>query len=294
MYGYITPDKSKLYQKDFLLFRAFYCGVCKTCSKSHGTLPRLSTNYDIAFLSVFLHSYLNVLPEFCKQNCILNPFKKKDIVKTSLLMQDIMNLNILLTYHNIQDKIIDGDGFKNCIYSSVFKRAYNTAVKIFPEIDKTIIDNYQDLRALENQNCQSIDRVSHCFADMLSKCIKLIIKKHNGDYENTHLMNFLYNLGKYVYLMDALDDLKSDYKSNNYNPFLTHFGGFTDKTKFIEKNKTDIDFIINMTINQIIENFNQLTITEGRDLLQNIIYYGFRHKVNLVKTARNKTKSEKI
>lgn len=87
-------------------------------------------------------------------------------------------------------------------------------------------------------------------------------------------------------MLDALDDLKEDYKSKNYNPFLAKFGNFQNKEQFIADNKDDIDFIINITINKMIENFNLLPITEGRDLLTNIIYYGLRRKFSLIMSSK--------
>ncbi|NLC17239.1 MAG: hypothetical protein GX756_05100 [Clostridiales bacterium] len=294
MYGYITPDKSKLYNKDFLLFRAFYCGVCKTTAKYFGNTPRLATNYDIAFLGAFLHAYLNILPQFLNQNCILNPFVKKYIVKSSALLKDITDLNLLLAYHNILDNKIDGGGIKNAVLEGLLKKHYQKSSAALNEADQIIKTQYERLRRLEKENCASLDKTADCFAAMLRDCVLVLVKKHGGDNEDQNLKDFLYNLGKLVYLLDALDDLKEDYKSKNYNPFLAKFGNFQNKEQFIADNKDDIDFIINITINKMIENFNLLPITEGRDLLTNIIYYGLRRKFSLIMSSKKKLRKEKI
>lgn len=294
MYGYVTPDKSKLYHKDFLLFRAFYCGVCKETAKHYGNLPRLATNYDIAFLGVFLHAYLNILPEFLNQNCILNPFAKKHIVKSNNLLKDITDLNLLLAYHNVLDNKIDNGGLKNNIFCSLLKKHYQKSSINLPQADQIIQAQYEQLRELERQNCPSLDKTADCFAIMLRDSVLTVIQKHNGDAQNQNLKDFLYNLGKLVYLLDALDDLKEDYKSKNYNPFLAKFGNFQTKEQFIDDNKSDLDFTFNITINKTIENFNLLPITEGRDLLTNIIYYGLRRKFSLIMTSNKKLQKEKI
>jgi len=55
MYGYVVPVKAELGQADFCLYRAFYCGICKSIGKQYGQMPRFTTSYDITFLSVLLH-----------------------------------------------------------------------------------------------------------------------------------------------------------------------------------------------------------------------------------------------
>ncbi|HEY8423369.1 MAG TPA: DUF5685 family protein [Clostridia bacterium] len=293
MYGYVTPDKSKLYNKDFLLYRAFYCGVCKETAKNYGNLPRFATNYDIAFLGVFFHAYLNVLPEFINQNCVLNPFVKKHIVKSSGLLKDITDLNILLAYHKVLDDKIDSGGIKSNIILGILKKHYHKSSANLPEADAIIRTQYERLRELEKQNCSSVDKTADCFAVMLRDSALAIIKKHNGDFQSQPLQDFLYNLGKLVYLLDALDDLAEDYKSKNYNPLLARFGNFKTKEQFINDNKSDLDFIFNITINKTIENFNSLSIQEGKDLLGNIIRFGLRRKYSLILSSKKKLK-EKI
>lgn len=294
MYGYITPDKSKLFKKDFLLFRAFYCGICKTTAKYLGNVPRLTTNYDITFLNIFLHAYLNVIPEFKSQSCILNPIKRKEIAQPNSLLKDVMNLNILLAYHNLADKVIDKDGFKYNAAQNFLKKHYLKSKEDLPEIDDIIKEEYQNLLNLERQNISSLDQTSDCFGKMITRSAVFIIKKHNGDHENIYLKSFLYNIGKFVYFMDALDDLKDDYKHNKYNPFLAKFKNYNNREEFINKNKPDIEFAVNITINQAIENFNHLSIKEGRDLLSNIVYYGLRRKFSMVLNSTKKQHKEKI
>lgn len=294
MYGYITPDKSNLLNKDFLLFRAFYCGICKTTAKHLGNIPRLTTNYDITFLNVFLHAYLNIMPEFKSQNCILNPFKRKQIAQPSVLLKDIMDLNILLSYNNLADKIIDKDGLKYHAALSMIKKHYKKSKARLPEIDRIIKEEYTDLLYLEKENSSSLDKTSDCFGKMLTRSVLHIISRHNGDFTNVHLKNFIYNIGKYVYYMDALDDLKDDFRHKRYNPFLSKFKNYSKREQFIADNKADIEFVVNITINQAIESFNRLPIQEGRDLLSNIIYYGLRRKFGLIMNSSKKQHKEKI
>ena len=94
--------------------------------------------------------------------------------------------------------------------------------------------------------------------------------------------------------MDALDDLKDDFKHKKYNPFLLKFKNYSKREQFLADNKSDIEFAVNVTINQAIESFNRLFIKEGRDLLSNIVYYGLRRKFGLIMNSTKKQHKEKI
>ena len=54
MFGYIVPEKPEMKIKEYELFRAYYCGVCRSIGKHHGQLRRLTLSYDTAFLAVLL------------------------------------------------------------------------------------------------------------------------------------------------------------------------------------------------------------------------------------------------
>ena len=44
-------DVVRLYMKDETLYKALYCGVCKSIGKTCGEIARVTLTYDIAFLS---------------------------------------------------------------------------------------------------------------------------------------------------------------------------------------------------------------------------------------------------
>ena len=73
-------------------------------------------------------------------------------------------------------------------------------------------------------------------------------------------------LGKYIYLMDAYEDIEKDVKKGNYNPFTE-----------IYKNENFDDFvqkILTMMISECAREFENLPIIEDVDILRNILYSG--------------------
>ena len=290
MYGYITPDKPNLYFKDFALYRAFYCGTCKRIAKLYGTSARMTTNYDITFLEVLLFSYLGVRPEFRRAGCILNPFKKKDYVKATELLDTVIAFNALLSYYNVDDDVNDGEGLKKMIPKSLLKKSRRRASKALPECDRIIRARYADLRALEKNGCDSADRAADPFGRMMKECVEAIV----GEKFTADLGDFCYNLARYIYLIDALDDLGKDAKKKQYNPYLAAYGDYSDRESFLTAHRREIEGGIRGSVTRCKTTFAAMVLTEANDLLSNIVYRGLDRKLNMVLGGVKGAAKEKI
>jgi len=301
MYGYIQPIKKELTCPEFALYRSHYCGMCKNLGRQFGQFPRFTTSYDIAFLSVLLTAYKSENLIYSKERCILSPFKKRPCVTITPLLSRIANASIILSYYKALDGIIDKDGVKYKFAKSMLNHSAKKAVKTLPQVEAKVNFWYDKLRTLEKEKCKSIDRLADCFANMLREVVELIlnINKDNSKNKKEHdeLLSLCYNIGKFVYLIDALDDIADDYKKKRANPFLYSGDIFVEnnsiekkrrleKQQFIKTNKETLDFIFATNINRCIESFNNIQhLFLGDDvlgLLKNIIYKGLRNKVEYV------------
>ena len=92
-------------------------------------------------------------------------------------------------------------------------------------------------------------------------------------------------IGKFIYLMDALDDVEKDKKSGNYNPFLS----IADQPDFEE----NAEKILLMMTAEASRAFEKLPILENVDILRNILYAGIWEKYEMRKSAKERQKEEK-
>ena len=168
MYGYVVPVKAELGQADFCLYRAFYCGICKSIGKQYGQMPRFTTSYDITFLSVLLHDVTKQHVDFVNQGCICGP-RKKTVVCRNELFDKIVAANMILAYAKADDDVIDGGGLKKKAARRMLEKHYRKAAAMLPEADAIVREQYAKLRELEKANAAGIDRVADCFATMLEK-----------------------------------------------------------------------------------------------------------------------------
>ena len=290
MFGYVIPDKPNLFIKDFYAFRAFYCGLCKATGKQSGTLMRFATNYDATILNILAHNIVNKGVEIKKQRCVLHPFKKREIIVVDDLTKTVADINTLLMYYKLNDNIVDNDGVFKCkTVKSLLWRKFKKARGRHPKAVDIITSSYTALLIHENDNTSSIDVVSDCFGGML---------RDLGAYVtgvNTHEVSTLfYCLGKWIYLIDALDDYDEDLLDDRYNPWIASFGKFDSKRDLIKSKKQEIETIINGVINVLIENYDTLEMPVQEGVLTNTFYYGLKMQTNRILSGDKKCQKTRL
>ncbi len=222
MFGYIMPDKPELKIKEYEMFRGYYCGLCKSMGRNFGTLSRFALNYDSVFLGLLLASVHNEVPVLKKEGCIANPVKKKWIVKESPSIDFAADISVLLTYYKLKDNIRDEGGLLPKLTAMAFKRGYKSAASGNKQLDGIIAASISAQVLLEEKKCSSMDEAAEPFADMLRQ---LFAAGYKGpDRSVQRILGWIgYNLGKWVYIIDAYDDLEKDAGSRSYNPLLSQY-----------------------------------------------------------------------
>ncbi|EKQ53044.1 MULTISPECIES: DUF5685 family protein [unclassified Clostridium] len=297
MFGYVTPLKAEMKVKDFARFKCYYCGLCCHIKKEFGNIPRMSLNYDMTFLGLLLDALNPDELEVSQHRCILHPTEKKTIVFNNKALSYAAAMNISLFYYKLLDDAHDDKNFKSKFFSfilSPYKSKFSYSVI---EINNNIVNCLNKLSDLENsKSFTSIDEI----CDPFSNLVGIILRDYPFELQDdsTELRNTLYNLGysigKWIYLIDALDDLKSDMEKEKFNPinFLYNKESLT-YDKFIELIKPKIEFTILNCGYNCKENLENLKLRRNEDILYNIIELGLMDKyINIVNhpESTNETK----
>ena len=266
MFGYVIPDKNNMYIKDFNVFQAFYCGLCKTLGKTGSQLTRFCTNYDVTFYSVLLHSLLGVEVKFERKMCVYNA-KKKVVVAADELSRKMADLSVLLVYYNAADDVRDGKPMRALIKWRLALRK-RKAAKRLPKIDALMRERFKKLADLEDAGSEDIDLVADQFASLMRDITRELMRTDDN------IDTFTYNLGRLVYLMDAVDDVEKDSKKNRYNVLLKNYGKCENKQDYLAKNKEDLTFLLASTYNKLVGSYNLMPIKLYEGVLSNTVYLG--------------------
>ena len=286
MFGYVIPDKQNMYIKDFNVFQAFYCGLCKTLGKTGSQITRLCTNYDVTFYSVLLHSLADEKVTFERKLCAYNG-KKKVVVGIDDLSRKMADLSVLLVYYNAEDDVTDGKKSRILIKWRLALRK-SKAAKRLPEIDKLMKDSFASLNALEKAKCASIDRVADCFASLMRDITRRLVKTDDT------IDTFTYNLGRLVYLLDAVDDVEKDTKKKRYNPLLLNYGECVNKADYMVKNADELSFLLNSTYNKMVASYNDMDIKLYEGVLSNTVYLGIKMQIERLLKGEDKCRLTRL
>ena len=261
MFGYVRINKMDLTFREFDYYKGYYCGLCKYLKENHGEVSRLSLNYDITFLIVILTALYKLDSDITYERCIANPLKKKMRIVNEIT-EYAASMNILLSYYKLEDNLYDDNGIKDKLAYELYKGKLKKAYEKYPQKAEYIKQQLGNLRELEKQESKSIDKVSNTFGNLMGEIF--VYKK--DEYEQ-NLRNIGFNLGKYIYILDAYEDLEEDNKKGRYNPFIDYI----DKK---EELKNKVDRLISMSLGMATKNIEQLNLEFNKSIIDNIIYSG--------------------
>ena len=276
MFGYLNIEKDKLQEGQQGLWQTFMCGLCFSTKKLYGNYPRVFISNDVNFFNVLFHSVTNTDVTVTNKRCFSHPITARSVLDTTFLTDKLSTANVLLTYWNIYDDTVDGGSAKKKVALRLFRRSYNKAKKDFVELDEMLAKRYGQLRELEQSNCESIDRVAHAFAQLSQDFATLVL----GEYANEYLQTLCYNLGKWIYLIDALDDVTKDIKRHNYNPFVACYG--VQSVEELKSKHDELQFEMFAVLNRIAQSYNDLNLSKYTCILNNVLFDSIRNKTKSI------------
>lgn len=289
MFGYIMPEKPELKIREYDVYRAYYCGVCKAIGKRHGQIKRMTLTYDAAFLAMLLCSILNIETKLVKERCIVHPIKKSFVTYNEIIDYS-SDINIILAYNNIKDKWKDDKSKAALVGMAALKKSYKKLMVEHSEKCAIINKRLEDLSLLEKAKCDSIDAAAEPFAKLMEE----VLDYNKLDDKTRQALRWMgYNLGKWIYLIDAFDDLEDDIKNSSYNPLLTHFKyNGNDIYDFKNEIKSQVEFILLYCLGEASKAFELLATKENKGILENILYMGMLSKTDKILCQRSCGKGE--
>ncbi|MBO5458176.1 MAG: hypothetical protein J6A24_04390 [Clostridia bacterium] len=268
MFGYVRADTPYLYIKDDNLYRAMYCGVCKGIGQVCGQAARMGLSYDVTFLSVILHNIAGVDVKIEKSHCLTHCIRTRQMAEVDELTRRLGALNTALVYYKYTDDIQDGD--KGRGKRLWFKRGFQKVKQTYPEIERIVRENLANQEKVEKAKTESLDRAADATANMLAEFSDYAL----GEKKTSATHNLFYAVGKWIYLIDALDDYDKDVKKGAYNPFALAFQATCKKELLEGKSGEDVRYAFHALFFDIRENLSQIHFHFNRDLSDNILLRG--------------------
>lgn len=275
MFGYIQPLRPELKIKEYEAYKGYYCGLCKAIKENYTNTARFMLNYDCAVLYLLFASMSDTVPSVVQERCVVSPFKKKTIVRSREAAY-ATDVNVLLGCAKIKDNVRDENRLSAkalaLFYRRVNRRASNGNSALAQEIEQRL----ESLFSLERERCDDIDRTSDEFANILAAVFSMAPFGFINEGAKKALRHFGYNLGRWIYIADAVSDIKKDIKKNSYNVFLQRFSGSAEQIR--DAAKEQAEFNLKYSLSEACKAYELLEIKRDKPLLDNIMYLGLAKK----------------
>lgn len=265
MFGSIVANTAKLEEQEEILYKSSYCGLCRILGKQHGAVCRATVNYDITFFGLILSSLYEAEAETGSERCIVHPFRKHRYRVTNIT-EYISDMNIVLAYYNLLDDWTDEQKLYSLAGAKILEKEYKAIVEKYPDKCNVIDGCMKELSAIESSGIMNPDIPSNCFGKITAE-----VMRFRDDEYAPRLQDFGWILGKFIYVMDACIDLKTDLKRENYNPMTA-----TPTENFSS--------ILELLAADCIKRYEELEISRNKGLIENILYSGMWTKWELHKS----------
>ena len=278
MFGYVLINKEELKFKEYDVYKSYYCGLCQTLNNRSGRFAQLTLKYDMTFLQLLLTGLYEPKTKLENFRCKIHPFKKS-IKRRNEITDYIADMNLFLAYLNCIDDWEDEKKLSRKIYTIIVKNKVKKIKKQYPEKTAKLEAILKKSSEYEKKKEHDIDKISSYSGELMSE---LFLYKEDEWKQTLSRMGFF--LGKYIYIIDAYEDIEKDLKKGNYNPFSEIYQneGFDD---FVNQ-------ILTMMISECASEFEELPIIEDVDILRNILYSGVWAKFQSIRNKRKQVEEK--
>ena len=283
MFGYVTVCEPELKVKDLKKYRAYYCGLCRTLKEDYGFMGQMTLTYDMTFAVILLSSLYETTTKHEEHRCKVHPAKRQHMLQNEITSYAAA-MNVLLAYYHMEDDWQDDRKVSSLMTKSLIQGKAKKTIEKYPRQSEIIRKSLKELGECEHENSMDIDRAAGCFGRLMAE---LFVWKEDIWEKTLRKMGFY--LGKFIYLMDAYEDLPEDRKKTRYNP-LKELAKRPDYEAQMEQ-------ILRMMIAESTVRFEQLPCLVDVDILRNILYDGvWNHynKIQMKKREDNKDEQKSI
>ena len=216
MYGYIVVDQPELKFREFDKYRSYYCGLCDSLAEAHGLKGQISLSYDMTFLVILLTGLYEPETIYSEERCVTHPLRKHP-VRRNVVSDYVADMNVLMTYYKCVDDWQDDRKLMKKLLASSLTNKVKRIEKAYSQKARIIKAALDRMSELENNNESNIDLLAEQFGIIMAQ---ILCMKNDEWYDTLKVMGN--SLGRFIYILDAYDDLLEDKKKGRYNALRTY------------------------------------------------------------------------
>ena len=275
MFGYICINQQELKGKDFDMYRSYYCGLCNILKKRYGRIGQMLLNYDLTFLAILLTGLYEPEEREKESRCLLHP-ARKHLMRDNGAVEYAADMTVMLSFQKARDDWMDERKTRARALCAILRPDYRRLREQYPRQAEALEKSVRALSKAERSGNCSLDQMCSISGHFLGE----IFVWKEDEWEKT-LREMGRCMGRFIYLLDAYDDLDRDKKNGNYNvlepirrQYPQEFEGLTE------------ELLVGMMAD-CAKAFERLPVLHLADILRNIIYCGVWTKYLTIRKKRS-------
>ena len=287
MFGYVKPRRPELKVKEDMLYRAAYCGLCRTMGQCTGCVSRLFLSYDIVLLLLARIALEGTEVTLKERRCMVHPLRPRLMMEPNGAAEYSAIATVLLAHDKAADDVADSRGPRRLAARGI-RRILAAALRraACPEDLKAAArEPLGRLAALEAAGSDSVDACADTFGDTLSAVFAYGLSGTEARIAAT----IGRSVGRVLYVLDAIDDFEKDQKTGNFNPLHAAYGA-----SLPESAREALSVAIRLDLKDAAACLDLMDVSRCRDvgnLLRNILTMGIPDEADRIlqmKKSENK------
>lgn len=262
MFGYIYVNEQELKLKEYTAYRGFYCGLCRNLHLRYGRMAQMMLNYDLTFLAILLTGLYEPEMEMTKHRCLPHPLTRHMHIENEAVSY-AADMCVMLSWQKLMDDWKDERNHSRRVMAELMRKDYRELRIRYPRQARALEKNIRLLSEAEQTGQRDIDYVAGLTGKFLQE---IFVWKEDEWQDELRTMGFY--LGKFIYLMDALEDVKKDRKRGNYNLFSEYEDVWADKSR------DEIQELLTGMMAEASRAFERLPVLQYAEIIRNILYSG--------------------
>lgn len=282
MFGYININRNQLTEESKEAYQAYYCGLCQKLRNNFGAKGQMLLNYDMTFLIVLLTGLYELESQKQEFTCPMHPTRKQ----TAWLNEAtgyVADMNLLLGYHNLEDDWKDDKSYTKKALAKILEKDYVNVREKYKRQAEAVETYMEKLKAAEEDKEQNLDVTAGLTGEMMGEIFDW---KRDEWSEELHCLSFY--MGKFIYLMDAYEDMEKDKKKKQYNPLRL----MADQCQ--GDFETFCKLMLTSMMSECARSFERLPILTHADILRNVLYSGVWSKYEYLQLKKKKQQEKKV
>lgn len=260
MFGYVTLNPNGATDEEKRRYRQYYCGLCKALEHGYGRTATKALSYDMTFLYMLLADLYNQEGVEEREHCVVHPVKGRSFI-ASPVSSYCAAMQLLLSWHVAEDKAKDDGSAKAERFMAALRDDVDKVVAAWPRQSCAVREALAAIAGCEARDEKDVDIPSGHFASLLGE-----VFCPYDDIWRRDLMQIGQGLGRFVYILDAWDDLDKDRRKGAYNPF----SGRVKDDGFKKEVREELEISASLAA----EALERLPLDRNLSILRNCVYSG--------------------